>query len=207
MTDRQPGAPGQYRMTPDASTVQKFLTGETITVTLERDDQPVVEGTPYNKASVLPDELAKVLCPDILDPTPADALGALYKAQEKNGEIVKQNKEDIKNIKEKEFKKLLWRNASPGSTFAEQEIVFDYTGYSLLLIYANADTNTDTRVFVVADAEPETRYRISYITNSFGSYYSRTIAVTETGLRISDGNASGETNNNRCIPVEVYGLG
>ena len=116
-------------------------------------------------------------------------------------------KEDIKNIKEKEFKKLLWRNASPGSTFAEQEIVFDYTGYSLLLIYANADTNTDTRVFVVADAEPETRYRISYITNSFGSYYSRTIAVTETGLRVSDGNASGEINNNRCIPVEVYGLG
>lgn len=74
MTDRQPGAPGQYKMTVDASQSQKLMTGEPVTVTLTRDDQPLVEGTPYNKASVLPDDLAAKVCPDVTDPTPADAL-------------------------------------------------------------------------------------------------------------------------------------
>ena len=35
------------------------------------------EGTPYNAQSILPDDLAQVLCPDIENPTPADALRAL----------------------------------------------------------------------------------------------------------------------------------
>lgn len=73
MHDRQPGAPGQYKMTIDAAELQKLLAGETCTVVLTRDDQPVAQGTPYNKASVLPDELAARICPSVLDPTPADA--------------------------------------------------------------------------------------------------------------------------------------
>lgn len=77
MTDRRPGAPGQYTMTVDASEAQKILTGEPVTVTLVRDDQPIVEGTPYNKASVLPDDLAAKLCPAVVDPTPADAFNGL----------------------------------------------------------------------------------------------------------------------------------
>lgn len=77
MTDRVPGAPGQYILTIDASVAQKILTGQPVAVTLVRDDQPLVEGTPYNKASVLPDDLAEVICPDVLDPTPADAFRGL----------------------------------------------------------------------------------------------------------------------------------
>lgn len=77
MTDRVPGAPGQYTMIVAASEAQKILTGEAVTVTLTRDDQPLVEGTPYNKASVLPDDLAAKICPDVTDPTPADAYEGL----------------------------------------------------------------------------------------------------------------------------------
>ena len=77
MTDRQPGAPGQYIMTVDASVAQKLLTGEPVPVVLKRDDLPIVEGTPYNKASVLPDELAAKICPAAADPTPADAYSGL----------------------------------------------------------------------------------------------------------------------------------
>lgn len=77
MTDRQPGAPGQYIMTVDPSVSQKLLTGEPVAVVLKRDDMPIVEGTPYNKASVLPDELAAKICPEYEDPTPADAYGGL----------------------------------------------------------------------------------------------------------------------------------
>ena len=83
MTDRQPGAPGQYILTVDASVAQNILTGQPVTVTLTRDDQPLVEGTPYNKAAVLPDDLAAMVCPSVLDPTPADAFfGLLTKRTE-----------------------------------------------------------------------------------------------------------------------------
>lgn len=73
MHDRQPGVPGQYKMTIDAAELQKLLAGETCTVVLIRDDQPIAAGTPYNKASVLPDTLAAQICPSVTDPTPADA--------------------------------------------------------------------------------------------------------------------------------------
>ena len=79
MTDRVPGAPGQYTMTVAAAEAQKILTGEAVTVTLMRDDQPLVEGTPYNKQSVLPDDLAARICPNVIDPTPADAMNGLSK--------------------------------------------------------------------------------------------------------------------------------
>ena len=79
MTDRVPGAPGQYTMTVAAAEAQKILTGEAVTVTLVRDDQPLVEGTPYNKQSVLPDDLAARICPNVTDPTPADAMNGLSK--------------------------------------------------------------------------------------------------------------------------------
>lgn len=73
MKDRQPGAPGQYKAVITAAELQKMQAGEAFVITMNRDDQPLVEGTPYNKASVLPDDLAAVICPGVLDPTPADA--------------------------------------------------------------------------------------------------------------------------------------
>jgi len=79
MTDRVPGAPGQYKATITTAELQKLQAGETFTITLTRDDQPTTEGTPYSKAAVLPDNLAALLCPDIIDPTPAQALEALQK--------------------------------------------------------------------------------------------------------------------------------
>lgn len=79
MTDRQPGAPGQYILTVDPSVAQNILIGQPVAITLERDDQPLVEGTPYNKEAVLPDNLAARICPNVTDPTPADALNGLSK--------------------------------------------------------------------------------------------------------------------------------
>lgn len=77
MTDRKPGAPGQFKAIITLADLQKIQNGEEFTIVLTRDDQPITEGTPYSKAAVLPDELAAVICPNILDPTPADALGSL----------------------------------------------------------------------------------------------------------------------------------
>lgn len=77
MQDRIPGAPGQYAMKIDSESLHKFLNAEECTVVLQRDDHPIVEGTPLNKATFLPDDLAAELCPDIEDPTPADAVRKL----------------------------------------------------------------------------------------------------------------------------------
>ena len=73
MKDRQPGAPGQYKAVIATAELQKMQAGEAFVITMTRDDHPLVEGTPYNKASVLPDDLAAIICPGVLDPTPADA--------------------------------------------------------------------------------------------------------------------------------------
>lgn len=80
MTDRIPGAPGQYKATVTAAELEKMQAGEAFTITMTRDDQPIVAGTPYNKASVLPDDLAALICPGVSDPSPADALAALLAA-------------------------------------------------------------------------------------------------------------------------------
>ncbi len=77
MKDRVPGAPGQYTASVTAGEFAKLQSGNPFSITLARNDQPLVEGTPYSKASVLPDEVAAALCPGVEDPTPADAFKAL----------------------------------------------------------------------------------------------------------------------------------
>ncbi len=77
MTDRIPGAPGRCKAVVTGQELQKLQAGEEFAITLRRDDQPIREGTPYSKASVLPDALAAKLCPGVQDPTPGDAFAAL----------------------------------------------------------------------------------------------------------------------------------
>lgn len=78
MKDRVPGAPGQYKAIVTEADLQKMQVGEEFTITMTRDDKPIEEGTPYSKAAVLPDTLAASICPDVENPTPADALAALH---------------------------------------------------------------------------------------------------------------------------------
>mgnify|MGYP003304668693 CR=1 FL=1 len=77
MKDRIAGAPGQYKATVTSAEFNKLQNGEPFAINLKRDDKPEVEGTPYSKAAVLPDDLANKLCPRIGDPTPADAFRSL----------------------------------------------------------------------------------------------------------------------------------
>lgn len=78
MKDRIPGAPGQYKAVVTEADLQKMQAGEEFAITMTRDDHPIEEGTPYSKAAVLPDALALSICPNVEDPTPADALEALH---------------------------------------------------------------------------------------------------------------------------------
>lgn len=85
MQDRQPGKPGQHKATLTAAEFQKMQTGQQFTITMIRDDQPIVEGTPYSKAAVLPDAVAESICPGVNNPTPADAFRALQSKKAPSG--------------------------------------------------------------------------------------------------------------------------
>lgn len=78
MTDRLPGSPGKYSAVVAGGELQKMQTGKPFAITLQLDDDPVREGTPYSKAAVLPDELAAKLCPETEDPAPKDAIRGLW---------------------------------------------------------------------------------------------------------------------------------
>lgn len=70
MKDRVSNHPGQYTLTDSDGTK---------TVTLVRDDDPVVPGTPLNKATLLSDDAMTALGLTNPDATPSDALIALSK--------------------------------------------------------------------------------------------------------------------------------
>lgn len=78
MTDRKPGIPGRWKANITAEELEKMNAGQDFNIVLTRNDEPVTPGTPYNKAAVLPDDLAQKLCPGALDPAPRDAFEALY---------------------------------------------------------------------------------------------------------------------------------
>lgn len=74
MKDRVPAYPGRVKLTyPD---------GTQVTVTLERADEPVVVGSAYSKANVLPDEVCDALGIDREDSEPKDAFEALKQHSE-----------------------------------------------------------------------------------------------------------------------------
>lgn len=77
MKDRVPGSPGRYTAVITADAFKLLQDGKSFPITLVRDDDPIDEGTPYSKAAVLPDSVAAKICPDIEDPTPADAFASL----------------------------------------------------------------------------------------------------------------------------------
>lgn len=78
MKDRIPMSPGMHIAELTSENLEKLQNGKQFRIFLYRDDDPVETGTPYNKAAVLPDSVAGMICPDIEDPTPADAFRAVY---------------------------------------------------------------------------------------------------------------------------------
>ena len=94
MKDRVAGAPGQYSGVVAGGEFQKLQSGQPFNITLMRDDKPEVEGTPYSKAAVLPDDLARLLCPGLEDPSPADAFRALAEQVDRKVQIITWGEDD-----------------------------------------------------------------------------------------------------------------
>lgn len=78
MKDRIPGKPGRFSAVISSEDKVKMENGEPFHITMTRDDAPIVPGTPFSKATVLPDELVEMLEIDLEDPVLADALKVLH---------------------------------------------------------------------------------------------------------------------------------
>lgn len=146
MTDRVPGAPGQYKAVVAQQELQKMQSGEAFTITMTRDDQPITEGTPYSKAAVLPDALAEKLCPGVEDPTPADALFALHAKAEESQEHPGCYYRMVGEEKE-------WLNPPMNETGKEYRTAKRYKGkvvYAIAIPCATLPKNTNTYISYAA---------------------------------------------------------
>lgn len=150
MTDRVPGAPGQYQAVLSEEAFAKMQAGEPFTITLTRDDQPITEGTPYSKAAVLPDALAQLLCPDIEDPTPADALAALLPLSggTMTGDL-DMDSHNVSNVNNMAVRSLVLNflngvrvRAMGNHSSASKDFTLDRGGYSAYLFVAHSATDT-----------------------------------------------------------------
>lgn len=193
MTDRVPGAPGQYKAVIAVPELQKMQEGTEFTITITRDDQPITVGTPYSKAAVLPDELAERICPEVVDPTPADALRGLMDA-----------------VASGYCMELLWRNAAPTDSFGAQTIgisnMEEYQGFMLVhrtskaqARYGSTIMMTTGNYYLWTTYKNENYYRTAHTT---------TDGIAFEGGAVGDGayGTSGTSNNTCAIPIRIYGI-
>ena len=68
MKDRVSRNPGAYKAMIPAGGLEALQNSQEFEIFLKRDDDPEVEGTPYNKESVVPDDVAEAVCPGFKDP-------------------------------------------------------------------------------------------------------------------------------------------
>lgn len=112
--------------------------------------------------------------------------------------------------------KLLWTNASPGSTFAAQTISLDLSEYDLVFIKVRLETGSTSYISAMMEVGSAVNvYSTSYIaTNGYtmATNY-RTLTIANDGIECGDAyrksytaTTSGTANNILLIPVKVFGI-
>lgn len=104
----------------------------------------------------------------------------------------------------------LWKNASPGATFAGQSIKIDTTGYKMLVIALRGSTSATQKYesLTVLNATPNSsHYATAIKTSTAISISYRTVMVYSDELRIGDAYVSeSATDNTYAIPVCIWGI-
>lgn len=107
-----------------------------------------------------------------------------------------------------EYKKLLWTNPSPTSSFAAQTIPLDLSNYDAIEIIIRSDTaNTYTLAPIVTEVGKGGIAFNSTAYNSGRQFTTTTSGITFTGATYYSayGNWS-TTSTNALIPVKIYGI-
>lgn len=121
---------------------------------------------------------------------------------------------DCDGIIEIEMIHLAWTNPSPTSTFASQQIILDTSDcpdYDFVKIrFAQNKNSTASRLTAETEKEKGTLLNYSSATGSGVRAFSRSVSyVDATHLSFSDctmstGTTADTTNNDSCIPIEIY---
>ena len=115
-----------------------------------------------------------------------------------------------------EYKKLLWTNSSPTSTFAAQTISLDLSDYEEVeveYVDHNVHISTMSQIRVKIGQSGSMNIMIGNSSYSSGVPFvaNRRFSVTQTGITFGDGagtpvSSSLATRNDSCIPYRIYGI-
>lgn len=101
-------------------------------------------------------------------------------------------------------KELLWKNASPASSFAEQNLSVNTTGYELILV----TTATGSAIMEYGDAAQIVVDYAATLTQRSATWTNRTtININDCIRTITYGQTGSRTNiNTSLIPQAIYGI-
>lgn len=100
---------------------------------------------------------------------------------------------------------LLWENASPTSSFADQMLSFDLNNGDFVVVKYKATATGTIQGFssyIALDGAPNV---ITYPTTS-GVIQRRNINATKNGITFEMGYTGNTADNNMMIPLEIYGI-
>lgn len=100
----------------------------------------------------------------------------------------------------------LWENASRTSSFAEQDIPLDLSGYDEVLVYFCLNHGDYNKYIASGRCSVGETVMASFVGAASGLAYSRTGATSVTGIHFAVGYYSGGTDNRSLIPYQIYGI-
>lgn len=105
---------------------------------------------------------------------------------------------------------LLWTNASPSSSFAEQTVSLDLSGYDFVLIYSFWSTNylqfIAPHIAPVNPTGSTIESVIQAVQTNAAASLERVFIVTSSGVEFKKATKGSSTDNTCLIPVRIYGI-
>ena len=97
---------------------------------------------------------------------------------------------------------LLWENASPGSTFANQKISIALSGYVAVLVYLRFDNTASFYSYGILPVSGGA----AFLSSAGNGVTYRKCTPSTSGLTFGTGVKSSNEDNKYCIPVAIYGI-
>ncbi len=112
---------------------------------------------------------------------------------------------------QKATRTLLWSNAAAASSFANQTILSDVSGYDILAISCRYNTAYGYESMVLMPVLNSRYCSVYFPAGSIGSYtfpstVSRYFGISSNALVAQQGYKDGTVDNTSCVPVAVYGI-
>ncbi len=112
---------------------------------------------------------------------------------------------------QKATRAILWSNAAAASSFANQTILSDVSGYDLLAISCRYNTAYGYESMLLMPVLNSRYCSVYFPAGSIGSYtfpstVSRYFGISNNALVAQQGYKDGTVDNTSCVPVAVYGI-